>query len=166
MILPFPLSLSISSIADNLSDLEKKKLVEAKIQSFEKDFKAPQISAAKLKDLLKNNPSEIVLVDVRTKHEQKVSMLKGAITRDEFLKNTSAYKGKTVVSYCTIGYRSSMFTEKLVKEGVKAFNLRGSLLLWTHTGGKLYKQSGKQTKKVHVYGKEWDLVPASYDSEY
>ncbi|MFK7824540.1 MAG: rhodanese-like domain-containing protein [Oligoflexales bacterium] len=166
IILPFPLTFSLISFSKKLDDHEKKKIVEAKIQRFENDFSAPQVSVADLMKLLKKDRSEIVIVDVRTKQEQDISMLQGAISSDDFLKNAARYKGKTVVSYCTIGYRSSLFTEKLKRKGIKAFNLRGSLLLWTHSEGKLYDQSGKETRKIHVYGRDWNLVPESYEPEY
>ena len=166
MFLPFPIAFVSKGHSQNIPDSKKKEMVESKIASFEKDFTAPQISVIELQELLKKDAGKTLIVDVRTKKEQSVSMLQGAITSEEFSKNPDKYKGKTIVSYCTIGYRSSIFTEKLVKKGFKALNLRGSILMWAHYKGKLYTPSGNETNKVHVYSKDWSLLPASYTPEY
>lgn len=166
VILPFPISFSLISYPQDLSDPQKIKIIEKKIKDFEGDFSVPQLSVLEFKELKKKSHKQIVLVDVRTPQERKVSTIHGAISQEQFWLKQADYRGKTVVSYCTIGYRSSLFTEKLMKMGIKAYNLRGSLLSWVHSGGKLYTPAGQETNQVHVYGKDWDLVPTSYKSRY
>ena len=147
---------------------EKNKIkeIEKKIQSFEGQFKVPQISAEELKNILTRE--DVVLVDVRQEKEQKVSMIPGALTEKEFRRRRGEMKGKTVVAYCTIGYRSSKFIKSLVgsPDALKLRNLRGSLLLWAHAGGPLVNESGQIVKNVHVYGKAWDLLPDGYKGVY
>lgn len=61
----------------------------------------------------------VTLVDVRTKAEQKVSMIPGAITLHEFESQLKQYPnkwqddGQLVVTYCTIGYRSGLEAQRL-----------------------------------------------------
>jgi hypothetical protein len=59
---------------------------------------------------------KIIFIDVRKPVEQELSMLPNAITAKAFLENPGKYKDFTKVGYCTIGYRSSIFTKKL-KDG-------------------------------------------------
>ena len=93
----------------------------------------------------------------------EVSMLPHAITQEEFLKDPGKYKDKTVVAYCTISYRSGKFAEEMAKKGIPILNLKGGLLAWVLEGGKVYDSHG-ETKRIHVYGKEWDYPPAGYES--
>ena len=148
-----------SSLAS--TDLEKKTSIEKMVDEIEKKFKVPQIEANDLSKLM--GQKEIVLVDVRTEKERQVSIIKGAISEDEFLRQKEKLRNKTIVGYCTIGYRSSIFVKSLMNEGFKSiFNLRGSILLWTHAGQSVVNAQGQETNKVHVYGKAWDLLPEKF----
>ena len=84
------------------------------------------------------NPRNLVVVDVRTEAERAVSVIKGAVTKEQYEADVNGeYVGKKIVAYCTIGYRSGKYVEKLIKDkGVDAYNLRGSILAWTHAGGR------------------------------
>lgn len=155
--------LLLATLTFGQSKAEKRKKIEELIVAFEKDIPAPTVSAQQLKEW-QAKKDEIIVVDVRTKVERKPSMIDGAISKEEFEKNKSRYKGKMVIPYCTIGYRSAKYTQELVKQGYKARNLRGSILLWMHENGKLVDANGKATKQVHVYGKAWDLAPDGYTS--
>ena len=104
-----------------------------------------------------------MLVDVRSDDEREVSTLPGAISQKEFEKDPDRFAGREVVTYCTIGYRSGRFTEKLVQKGWDAHNLRGSIVAWTHVGGGL-DQGGTPTRRVHVYGRTWNLVAEGYEA--
>lgn len=103
----------------------------------------------------------VVLVDVRSREEQAVSMIPGAITRKEFEDSADEYRGTTVVAYCTIGYRSGRYTRELQKKGWNAYNLRGSVLAWAHAGLPFVNAEG-ETRAVHVYGALWNLLPPEY----
>ena len=120
----------------------------------------PELTVDELRQL--QSQEEIVLVDVRTPDEQVVSMIPGAITATDFEDNRRSYEGATVVTYCTIGGRSGKYAKGLVDAGVKAFNLRGAILAWTHAGGELVDTEGP-TRRVHVHGRKFDLTADGYE---
>jgi len=108
---------------------------------------------------------DVVYVDVRDDNERSVSMIKNALTKKEFLASSDKFKDKTVVAYCTIGFRSGLFTKDLLKKGFDAYNMLGGLLLWSHENYEVYS-GPKKTNKIHVYGATWDLLKSGYVSVY
>lgn len=112
----------------------------------------------------------VVVVDVRTDAETRVSVIRGALTKRAFEARLDAgdFATHAVVAYCTIGYRSAQYVEKLRKEkDLDAYNLRGSVLAWTHAGGELETpEERRATTDVHVFGKDWDLAPSEFDAVY
>jgi sodium/bile acid cotransporter 7 len=90
-----------------------------------------------------------------------VSTLPGAIDKQTFLQNQKRYQAKTVVAYCTIGYRSGLFAQEMAGLGIRIDNLKGGILAWTLKGGQVFNQNGA-TKRLHVYGPQWDLAPSEY----
>jgi sodium/bile acid cotransporter 7 len=145
----------------SLSDTQKKEFVYAIYADYKKDFPAVMdISPQQAMDLLKKD--EVVFIDIRKPAEMKVSMLPHAITQNEFLSHPEKYAGKTVVGYCTVSYRSGVFAREMDEKGISVRNLEGGILAWTLEGGKVYDENGKETDRIHVYGKKWDYVPASY----
>jgi sodium/bile acid cotransporter 7 len=152
----------LAATAEALNDEEKRHEVETMYENYKKAF--PDVSDISAEEALAlKGQSMPVFVDVREPSEQTVSMLPGAITDEEFLKNPAAHGDRTVIGYCTISFRSGKLAEKLKKKGIQMFNLRGGILAWLHAGGKIYKD-GKPTKQVHVYGKEWNLAPEGYET--
>ena len=121
--------------------------------------KYPYIPIIEVKELARTIP--YILVDVREKKEMDVSMIPGAITAKEFETNKETYKNKLIIPYCTIGMRSGKYTDKLVKEGFKAKNLKGGVLAFAHEGFSFINK-GEKTKEVHVYGEAWNLLPKAY----
>lgn len=119
------------------------------------------ISAAALREALPSG--DFVLVDVRTERERRVSMLPGAIPASEFERRLAELAGRTVVAYCTIGARSSSYARRMGRSGVDVLNLEGSVLAWTHAGGPLV-QGGAPTRRLHVYGRRWDLAADGYET--
>jgi sodium/bile acid cotransporter 7 len=105
----------------------------------------------------------IVFVDTREAEEMDVSMLPDAITRAAFLKNVERYREKTIVAYCTISYRSGKFAEEMAARGVTIYNLEGGILAWVLEGGTVCDKEG-ESKRIHVYGGEWDYAPAGYET--
>jgi sodium/bile acid cotransporter 7 len=141
----------------------RKQRIEAMYQEYAQQFPGvPEISATELMALQKTQP--VVLVDVRLPHEQAVSQLPGAMTVEEFEQHRDRYQDQAIVAYCTIGHRSGLFAQKLQAEGIPAQNFRGSVLAWTHAGGEFVTPDGTPTRKVHTYGKRWDLVADGYES--
>ena len=116
-------------------------------------------------------PKETLLVDCRTKPEQDVSMIEGAITLQD-LDLSSVSKETSIVTYCTIGYRSSLEAQRLQDESPQhnIYSLDGIVSL-THaleeaqqsTGPKLISPITKQqTKELHVFGGMWDVASDGY----
>lgn len=145
--------------ATNATRLEQ---IETMYAGYRTDFpEVKEISPQSLADRQKSDG--IVLVDVRTPEEQAVSMIPGAITAEAFAAAEDTYRDKSVVTYCTIGARSGIYADALRKKGFDVFNLKGSLLAWTHAGLPLKDSEGNETKRVHVYGKKWDLIADGYE---
>lgn len=104
----------------------------------------------------------VVLVDVREKYESDVSTIPNAITRDEFEKDERKYINHEIITYCTIGVRSTEYARNLISKGHIAFNLKGGILAWAHAGY-FFESEGKMVKKVHIFNKAWNLLPKDYE---
>jgi len=107
--------------------------------------------------------AKAVVVDVRTPQEREVSMIANAITKDEYESSREAYSDMLVIPYCTIGPRSGMYAKKLMERGIAVKNMRGAALGWAHEG-LAFEQRGTPTKKVHVFGDAWSLLPEGYSA--
>ena len=137
-------------------------VMERMVQEIREDYPDVEtITASALRDALAAD--DFVLVDVRTERERRVSTLPGAITAEAFESRLEEFAGQTVVAYCTIGRRSSDYVRKMVRRGVEMLNLEGSLLGWTHAGGRLF-DSGAPTNRLHVYGRRWNLAADGYET--
>jgi sodium/bile acid cotransporter 7 len=89
-------------------------------------------------------------------------MIPGSITDEMFLENLEQYRDHIIIGYCTISYRSGKFARELInKQGITMYNLRGGLLAWVHEGGSVIDLKG-ETKRIHVYGRKWNLAPSAY----
>jgi rhodanese-related sulfurtransferase len=145
-----------------LTDEQKRKRIDELYARYKKSFPdVPDLTVEKL--IAMRERSDIVLVDRREPKEQEVSMLPGAVTSEEFERNLEEYKDKTIVVYCTIGSRSGHYAKRLIRDGMRAYNLKGSILAWTHAGQKLITER-KETRRVHVYGRRWNLAPEGYEA--
>ncbi len=145
-----------------MSDDAKRARIEAMYRNYKKDFAGVQdIAPAEAMELLK--AGRALFVDVREKKEQDVSMLPGAVTEEEFLKDPERYRDNVIIGYCTISYRSGKLAEKLKARGILMLNLEGGMLAWLHAGGKIYDRTG-ETRRIHVYGLKWNLAPKDYEA--
>mmetsp|Transcript_20681 Transcript_20681/g.52118 ORF Transcript_20681/g.52118 Transcript_20681/m.52118 type:complete len:225 (+) Transcript_20681:104-778(+) len=118
----------------------------------------PEVGPRELWDRMQRGEADFVVVDARRPEEQEVSMLPGSVTQEEFEADREAHRGKTVFCYCTVGYRSGIFADKLRQEGLEGVNLRGSIMAWTLEGLPLVRRSEgaeAETKQVHTFGKQW-----------
>lgn len=125
----------------------------AKYLEFRKqgDFEdIPEMTADDLSKAMQGDDKPVI-VDVREDAERAISTIPGAISKADFEAGADgAYKGKTVVSYCTISYRSGLYNKELIKKGRgDIFNLADGVLGWTGKGLPI-EADGKPTKKLHV----------------
>ncbi len=150
-----------SAFADeSLPDARKLEIVYRMYADYQKDF--PGAREISVKQAM-SAAGQAVFVDTREPAEMEVSTLPGAISQAAFLKNPAAYRDKTVIAYCTIGYRSGKFAEEMAKKGIPVSNLKGGILAWTLESGKVLDRKG-ETRRIHVYGKKWDYAPAGYET--
>ena len=172
-LLPFPalavLALSLSPAYSQAPSKAEK--VEGKLRSAilkaNKGLRAPIIKASDLKAIL--DDSNLVLIDVRQPNEQAISMLPHAITTAQFAEKfrQGVPQGKRLVVYCTIGYRSGKYADQLAAQGIKAENLEGGVLAWSHAGGEFYEDSAGvkvATLRVHVYDKSWNFLHPDFQA--
>lgn len=110
---------------------------------------------------LKTKP---IFLDAREPEEFNVSHIENAINVgfDKFdgKKVTTRIKDKnaTILVYCSIGVRSEIIGEKLLKLGYKnVFNLYGGIFEWKNCGKKVVDNKKIETNKVHTYNKAWSI---------
>ncbi len=120
----------------------------------------------RLEQLMSDRPGSVVLLDVREGVEYAVSHLNGAVRVDpaiataEFARRFAGrVAGRTVVLYCSVGYRSSQLAARvqahLFNAGAKAvYNLRGGIFAWHNTGRPVVRQ-GRATDDIHPYSRRW-----------
>lgn len=132
----------------------------------EKFKDVPDVTVSQYLQWRKTQPRSIVLVDVRDDHERAISTIPGAISIYQFKKKKDYYRNRKVIVYCTIGYRSSVFARTLMKADFVAYNLKGSAIAWAHAGELFQTPQGEKTRRLHVYGKPWDLLPNGYQAIY
>lgn len=158
-----------SGLPMSASENDRRKAeIERLFEEFAPKFPgAPEITAEQLRRDITSGVKPVVLVDVRTEDEQDVSVIKSALRKSEFEARKEEFRqSHVVVAYCTIGYRSGEYVEKLRADNFDARNLRGSVLAWTHAGGELETRDGAKTRRVHVYGKSWDLAAEDHESVF
>jgi sodium/bile acid cotransporter 7 len=147
------------TLADDAAKLRR---IEELYEGYRKEFPGvEELTAAQVLKLAGRMP--IVLVDVREEKEQRISILPGAVSEQAFMAQPELRRGKLVVGYCTISYRSGQLAHKLKSQGIQMVNLRGGILAWLHAGGQV-AAGGQPVRKVHVYGEKWNLAPAGVEA--
>lgn len=104
-----------------------------------------------------------ILLDARETKEYKVSHLKNAICvgYDQFdlqktITNLPKDKNAKIVVYCSLGIRSEIVANKLIKEGyTNVFNLYGGIFEWKNNNFLVVDSLGNSTEKVHTFNKNW-----------
>lgn len=117
-------------------------------------------------DRLGRHPDKLLLLDVREPDEFAVARIRGAewvspeVTARELAGRLGdRVAGKTVVLYCSVGYRSSKVAGR-VREALTALgarrvvNLQGGIFAWHNTGRELVDARG-ETVHVHPYDRQW-----------
>jgi len=157
-LLAFPVVL----FSTELRDADKKRIVYQMFAEYSKGFSSVKVLSPE-KAMALAESKNLVIVDVRQENEMRISVLPGAITQKKFLGHIGEYKNKTIMVYCTIGYRSGKFAQKMKDMDIDVYNLKGGILAWALEGGKVYDSSGI-IRRIHVYGKKWKYVPDGYES--
>ena len=103
-----------------------------------------------------------VFIDAREKREYDISHIKGALWSGyddfEISRLKTVQKGKPIIVYCSVGYRSEKITAKLTAAGYKNVkNMVGGIFEWKNVGYKVYDLKGYETEKVHAYSKTWGI---------
>lgn len=103
-----------------------------------------------------------LLLDTRTKPEYLVSHLPGAqlIAPDtqDFTVLNPLVLDRPIVTYCSVGYRSSIIAKRLQEAGyTNVTNLEGSIFQWTNEGRPVYRD-GQRIQQVHPYDQFWGCL--------
>lgn len=124
--------------------------------------KVRSISTDTLASWLTQVDSKPILLDVRTAPEYAVSHLANARQIDpntqDFLSLKDVPLTAPIVTYCSVGYRSSAIADRLQQAGfTNVVNLEGSIFQWANEGKPVYRQ-GKPVRKVHPYSPKWGYL--------
>jgi rhodanese-related sulfurtransferase len=102
-----------------------------------------------------------IMLDVRSAEEYAVSHLPGAMLTDpatfsdQQLGNLD--RGRPVVVYCSVGYRSGRMAQKLASAGfTNVRNLYGGIFLWYNQGREVVRIGGR-VQQIHPYDRLWGM---------
>lgn len=113
----------------------------------------PQVDVADL------DTQQVILLDTREPRETAISMIPGAIAVGydhlDLSYLDSIPKDRDIVVYCSVGYRSSRVTEKLIHMGyTNARNLYGGIFKYVNTHQPV-DSTGTPINRVHGYSQLW-----------
>ncbi len=118
----------------------------------------PKVQQLSIDAFQKKHLDKVFIVDVREPEEYKVSHLKDAINliaANEIVSEFKKSEKKTLVLYCSVGYRSSKLAQEIQsKVKYPVYNLEGSIFEWVNAGLPVY-QGKKTVDKVHPYNAFW-----------
>ena len=172
------------------------------LKKYTAGFSLPQASSQEIMRLQRNyegmSGREVVLIDVRTDAERAVSMLPNAVSREDFERASAIdpqrYASATLVPYCTIGFRSGHYCNRLRSSGATDVRNGGApshppahacssslprlcrnadgVVLWSHDAGCLAPpaargaaaSSAMTVRRLHVYGAEWDAAADDFET--
>lgn len=120
----------------------------------------PYISATELRMLQVNNSATIL--DSRELNEYQVSHIEAALLVgfDKFsmdsISELVGNKNTPIVVYCTLGIRSEVIADKLIKAGYNNVkNLYGGICEWSNKDFKVIDSTQTATKNIHTFSEEW-----------
>jgi rhodanese-related sulfurtransferase len=126
-------------------------------------FEPTEISARDLARRLGSSPRKLVVLDVRSEAEYRVSRLEGARRVDPAVapglmvrRFGRALGGNSVVFYCTTSRRSMDLAlkslDELASAGVQnVFVLQGGIIAWANQRRALVDRHGRRTVLVHTF---------------
>jgi rhodanese-related sulfurtransferase len=118
-----------------------------------------QIPTSQLSAWLEQSEERPILLDARSVEEFQVSHLlyaHPAATEEQALEALhSVGKDQRIVTYCSVGWRSSELAQKLKARGyANVSNLEGSIFQWANEGRPVYK-GDQPTTRVHPFDAQW-----------
>lgn len=102
-----------------------------------------------------------VLLDVREPAEFDVSHLADArrVEPGSDPATLGLPKDQFIVTYCSVGYRSAQYGQRLRGAGyTHVQNLEGSLFQWANEGRPIVTDAGRSAERVHPFNKTWGLL--------
>ena len=131
-----------------------------------------------------NDELQIVVLDIREEKEYNLSHIPGAIwmspnetpqsiieklqnehdininvNSDDEDKKEMDNNNVEIYCYCSVGYRSSIMTDKLQRHGLKnVHNLHGSIFKWVNEGKPIVDNDGDNIDQVHTYNQAWGVL--------
>ncbi len=106
-----------------------------------------------------------LLLDAREAAEFEVSHLRGAVRIDPEHPDLSVLEDvpaeRTVVVYCSVGYRSAMVARTIQHSGRnRVFNLRGGIFGWANAGRPMVTEqcegcAPRTVQRAHPYDRRW-----------
>jgi len=177
---------------------DEKVLQECRSKSNFYHSKFPDIPSLSSNDLIRQQSqridenSKILLVDVRTQAERNISIIPNSISLSEFHNIMKGYNPTTesssllpfasVVTYCTVGYRSGIEARRLrdLYSLPRVQNLDG-IISYTHACGSkkgmpalgnnlvaslIHPETKEATNQVHIFGSSWNYVHSSYEIKF
>ncbi len=131
----------------------------ARVDELNRQTGARQLESGTLREKLARNET-IVLLDIREANEHRVAALPGAkLVPPSEVKSFAGDlpAGATIVTYCTVGYRSGIAAVTLEKRiGRPVFNLDGGIIEWFNDGGTVVDAGGEETDKIDAFNAEWE----------
>ncbi|MBL7996344.1 rhodanese-like domain-containing protein [bacterium] len=120
-------------------------------------FNVDHISADSLSKLLISD--SVIVLDTRSESEYLVSHIQGARWMDfdtfELAKMHDIPKSSRIITYCSVGYRSSVIAERLTTLGYhKVQNLFGGIFEWVNQAYPVFREE-TETADVHPYNGFW-----------
>ncbi|MDP5106209.1 MAG: rhodanese-like domain-containing protein [Polaribacter sp.] len=114
-------------------------------------------------DSLSSEKKKAILLDARETKEYNVSHLKDAICvgYDHFdvtqtIAKLPTDKNAKIVVYCSLGIRSEIVADKLIKAGyTNVYNLYGGIFEWKNNNFQVMDTLGNTTEKVHTFNEDW-----------
>jgi rhodanese-related sulfurtransferase len=114
-------------------------------------------------DSLSSVKNKAILLDAREEKEYNVSHLKDAICvgfdyfdETQTIAKLPTDKNAKIVVYCSLGIRSEIVANKLIKAGyTNVYNLYGGIFEWKNNNFQVIDTLGNNTEKIHTFNKDW-----------
>ena len=121
-----------------------------------------QMNTDDLANILDDDATEVMLLDVREADEIAVSHLLGAVRVGSIQEAAaliqSAPQHTIIVAYCSVGYRSAELVSELQQVSTRTvYNLNGSLFRWANEDRAVYRGTERVTT-VHPFNEHWGTL--------